>query len=82
LARSEHLYQLFAYLNHFERRGEAHKQCKGLLLYPTITHPVDFVFDTQGHTVRVVTLDLREPWIDIKDQLLSFLEPWKADMLM
>jgi len=75
-ARSEHLYQLFAYLKHLEPRGGTHEHCEGLLLYPTATRSVDFVFDTQGHTVRVVTLDLREPWADIKVQLLSLLNQW------
>ena len=77
-ARSEHLYQLFAYLKHLERRGGAHEHSEGLLLYPTATHSVDFVFDTQGHTVRVVTLDLREGWNDIRAKLLELLKPWKA----
>jgi 5-methylcytosine-specific restriction enzyme subunit McrC len=76
-ARSEHLYQLFAYLKHLERRGGANEHCDGLLLYPTVTHPVDFVFDTQGHTVRVVTLNLREAWNAIRAQLLDLLNPWK-----
>jgi 5-methylcytosine-specific restriction enzyme subunit McrC len=80
-ARSEHLYQLFAYLKHLERRGGTHEHCEGLLLYPTATHSVDFVFDTQGHTVRVVTLDLREAWNDIKVQLLNLLNPWKTSPL-
>ena len=77
-ARSEHLYQLFAYLKHLERRGGTHEHCEGLLLYPTATHSVDFVFDTQGHTVRVVTVDLRETWVDIRATLLNLLKPWKA----
>lgn len=77
-ARSEHLYQLFAYLKHLERRGGTHEHCEGLLLYPTATSSVDFVFSTHGHSVRVVTLDLRQAWIDIKAQLLNFLNPWKV----
>lgn len=81
-ARSEHLYQLFAYLKNLERRGGAHKHCEGLLLYPTATHPVDFVFDTQGHSIRVVTVDLREEWYDIKTQLLNLLKPWKTTPLV
>ena len=47
------------------------KLVRCLLLYPTATHSVDFVFDTHGHTVRVVTLDLREAWTDIKVQQAS-----------
>jgi 5-methylcytosine-specific restriction enzyme subunit McrC len=77
-ARSEHLYQLIAYLKHLERRGGVHENCEGLLLYPTAAHPVDFIFDTQGHTVRVVTLDLRETWNDIRTRLLNLLNPWNA----
>jgi 5-methylcytosine-specific restriction enzyme subunit McrC len=80
-ARSEHLYQLFAYLKHLEQRGGTHEHCEGLLLYPTTTHPIDFMFDTQGHTVRVMTLDLRGVWTDIRGQLLNLLNPWKAGTL-
>jgi 5-methylcytosine-specific restriction enzyme subunit McrC len=77
-AQSEHLYQLFAYLKQLEGRGGNDKHCEGLLLYPTAAHSVDFVFDTQGHSIRVVTLNLRVAWKDIKAQLLSLLNPWKA----
>jgi 5-methylcytosine-specific restriction enzyme subunit McrC len=78
-ARSEHLYQLFAYLKHLECRGGADVHCDGLLLYPTTIHPVDFVFRTQGHTVRVLTLDLREAWDVVKSRLLNVLNPWKVN---
>lgn len=78
-ARSEHLYQLFAYLKHLERRGGAHEDCDGLLLYPAATQSVDFTFVTMGHSIRVATLDLRQDWHDIRAQLLKFLEPWKPD---
>jgi hypothetical protein len=47
------------YLKHLEQRGPENEPCEGMLLYPTVSHPVDFVFETQGHVVRVVTLDLR-----------------------
>ena len=77
-ARSDHLYQLFAYLKNFERRGGIHARCEGLLLYPTTTTPLDFVFHAQGHAVRVVTLDLRVSWKDIKEQLLGLLNPWEV----
>ena len=49
--------------------------------YPTATHSLDFAFDTQGHTVRVVTLDLREAWNEIRIKLLDLLNPWKASTL-
>jgi 5-methylcytosine-specific restriction enzyme subunit McrC len=77
-ARSEHLYQLFAYLKNLERRGGAYTSCEGLLLYPTASHSVDFVFATQGHTVRVLTLDLREPWHNIRARMIALLDPWRV----
>jgi len=75
-SRSEHLYQLFAYLKHLEARGGAAQFCQGLLLYPTTRHALDFMFNTQGHTIRIVTVDLRRAWKDIRDQLLGLLHPW------
>jgi hypothetical protein len=48
-----------------------------MLLYPTVSHPVDFAFETQGHIVRVVTLDLRVTWENIKASLLDLLRPWE-----
>lgn len=81
-ARSEHLYQLFAYLKHLERRGGANTHSDGLLLYPTATEAVDLLFDTHGHSLRVVTLDLRRSWNDIKSQLLGLLDPWKHDLAL
>jgi 5-methylcytosine-specific restriction enzyme subunit McrC len=76
-ARSTHLYQLFAYLKHLESRGGANEHCEGLLIYPVANDSVDFMFDTQGHTVRVLTLDLRRGWPEIRKQLLSLVKPWK-----
>jgi 5-methylcytosine-specific restriction enzyme subunit McrC len=76
-ARSDHLYQLFAYIKNFEYRGGVNVHCDGLLLYPTATEAVDFLFEIQGHRMRVATIDLREHWSDIKAHLLEFISPWK-----
>jgi 5-methylcytosine-specific restriction enzyme subunit McrC len=74
--RSEHLYQLFAYLKQLEKKGGVNEHCDGMLLYPTASNPVDLIFNTQQHTIRVVTLDLREIWNRIRARLLELLEPW------
>jgi 5-methylcytosine-specific restriction enzyme subunit McrC len=78
-ARSDHLYQLFAYLKQLECRGGSDEHCEGLLLYPTVAHSVDFLFETQGHAVRVVTLNLNQDWNEIRNQMLKLLDPWHAD---
>jgi 5-methylcytosine-specific restriction enzyme subunit McrC len=77
-ARSGHLYQLFSYLKNLERLGGVNMQCEGLLLYPATAHSVDFMFTTQGHKVRVATLDLTKKWTEIRSCMLNFLEPWEA----
>src|SRR5215210_7151669 len=74
-SRSDHLYQLFAYLKHLEARGGTHRDCEGLLLYPTAARSVDFEFETQGHRLRVVTLDLRPAWQEVRSALLQLLLP-------
>jgi 5-methylcytosine-specific restriction enzyme subunit McrC len=76
-ARSEHLYQLFAYLKNLEQRGGTNVHCDGLLLYPATGQLIDFMFVTQGHKVRVATLDLTKDWIEIRHSLLGFLNPWE-----
>ena len=77
-ARSGHLYQLYSYLKNLERRGGINKHCDGLLLYPTTAHSVDFTFTTQGHAVRVATVDLAKSWPEIRYRMLGFLEPWQV----
>ena len=75
-ARSEHLYQLFTYLKQLEGKGGINRHSDGLLLYPTVAHPVDMTFQTQGHTVRVFTVDLRQEWPVIRQTLLGLLQDW------
>jgi 5-methylcytosine-specific restriction enzyme subunit McrC len=66
--RSEHLYQLGAYLQNLEPSSE------GILLYPTAGVAVDQSYMLHGHRVRVTTLDLYRPWPQIASSLLTLLE--------
>jgi hypothetical protein len=68
----------FLISKNLEQRAGINKHCDGLLLYPTTDHSVDFMFSTQGHKVRVATLDLTKKWTEVRHCLLSFLEPWEA----
>jgi len=74
-ARSEHLYQLYAYLRNLEARGKLDKTAEGLLLYPTVHDVVDFSFSTAGHSIRVYTLNLDRKWEAIKADMLALLRP-------
>jgi 5-methylcytosine-specific restriction enzyme subunit McrC len=66
--KSEHLYQLFAYLSNFQTPSGQERM--GLLIYPLANHFVDAQFTIGGYCVRVYTLDLNQHWRRIRDELL------------
>ena len=71
-----HLYQLYAYLqNQQPAPGQA---LEGLLLYPAghgpaTTQAVDVRYTLGGHPVRIVTLNLHQPWPGIAADLLELI---------
>jgi 5-methylcytosine-specific restriction enzyme subunit McrC len=67
--RSEHLYQLMAYLRNLGGGAE------GILLYPTAGVAMDQSYLLQGHRVRVVTLDLNRGWSQIAESMLDLINP-------
>lgn len=72
--KSEHLYQLFAYLKNLERKDARYKNSEGLLLYPTTQAPISFSTRVQGHRVRVATIDLAQDFKHIQRDLLGILD--------
>lgn len=70
--RSDHLYQLFAYLRNLANVAPA---CgvEGVLLYPRVGPGPDARCVVHGHSVRVVTLDLAAEWPAVHGQLLGLL---------
>ena len=67
-----HLYQLYAYLQN--QRPAPGQALEGILLYPAATQAVDVRYTLGGHPVRVVTLDLHQPWPGIAAALLRLVE--------
>ncbi|GAA4002844.1 5-methylcytosine-specific restriction endonuclease system specificity protein McrC [Hymenobacter fastidiosus] len=69
---SPHLYQLYAYLqNQPVAPGQA---LEGILLYPAAAQAVDLRYTLGGHPVRIVTIDLAQPWPAIAADLLGLVE--------
>lgn len=66
-----HLYQLYAYLQN--QRPTPDQALEGILLYPAATQAVDVRYTLGGHPVRIVTLNLHQPWPDIAADLLSLV---------
>ena len=71
--RSEHLYQLHAYMSQHPRRHLSEGMVEGLLLYPLMDEPVDVTLNLKRQWIRVRTLDFATNWPDIRAQLLELL---------
>jgi len=69
---SPHLYQLYAYLQNV--RPAPGQQLEGVLLYPAAPAALDVRYSLGGHPVRIVTLDLHQPWPGIAADLLALVQ--------
>ena len=67
-----HLYQLYAYLQN--QRPTPGQALEGVLLYPAAAQAIDLRYTLGGHPVRVVTLNLHQPWPGIATDLLRLVE--------
>lgn len=72
--RSEHLYQMFAYLKNAEFKDELGKTCEGILLYPTVDDGLNLRYHLSGHPVRICTINLNQDWRGVHQDLLALLE--------
>jgi 5-methylcytosine-specific restriction enzyme subunit McrC len=72
--RSDHLYQLSAYLANLEHVGGLNKNCSGVLLYPTVKTDLCFSYMFGTHKVTVCTINLNQEWEKIHNDLLSLLD--------
>jgi 5-methylcytosine-specific restriction enzyme subunit McrC len=68
--RSDHLYQLYAYLKNCRSDGGLPE---GILLYPTTSQSLDLAFVMGGNKMRVKTLQLDQPWQKIHADLCNLL---------
>lgn len=64
----DHLRQIFAYLEVHDPGGR--RNVEGLLLYAEAGRRLDHVFTLQAHPIRVCTLDLARPWVEIEADLV------------
>ena len=68
--KTNHLYQLYAYLRSQERPSDPMSlRADGILLYPSAGLRVDETALIQGHRVRFVTVDLDRPSSEVVEQL-------------
>lgn len=71
--RSEHLYQLSAYLRTLREKHPS-DDIEGILLYPTVGEHLAHEFhDTTGQRLRVWSLDLKQPWDLVYGELVGMV---------
>lgn len=71
---SGHLYQLYTYLKTQEHVSEQHRKASGILLYPaTAQPPVSERITFQEQNLRIETVDLCQPWLEIEKSLLDII---------
>jgi len=67
--RSDHLYQLWAYLTNYSRANSAGRAPAGTLLYATDGHSFRHAYTFPGHPIEVRSLDLGQAWPDLRRDL-------------
>jgi 5-methylcytosine-specific restriction enzyme subunit McrC len=69
---SGHLYQLFAYLKNQPAQQQV-SPVEGILLYPVVQQELDLVYQLHGNRVSIKTINLNQPWLAIKTDLLQLI---------
>jgi 5-methylcytosine-specific restriction enzyme subunit McrC len=73
--RSEHLRQIHAYMTNLPIHEKESLTREGILLYPTVQDELDERYDSPGHgyQLRIITLNLNQPWKRIHRDLLKII---------
>ncbi len=70
---TKHLYQIYSYLKTQEHKSEYYRKSTGILLYPTATYNLSEEIEIQGHRIRWESINLAQPWQEIKKDLLALI---------
>jgi 5-methylcytosine-specific restriction enzyme subunit McrC len=70
--RSEHLYQMLAYLQHASG-GPDNRPVEGILIYPSVQKGIDLKYKLLGYDVRITSVDLMMDWQEIHRSLLELV---------
>lgn len=72
--KTGHLYQLNAYMTNMAASGDYPGELEGMLIYPETEEPVHLDYRLLGRRVRVVTVNMNQPWHGVRDELLGLLD--------
>lgn len=71
--RSDHLYQMFAYLRHMRENTPTSASVEGVVVYPTVNRALDLQYFLDGHRFSIRTLNLDQDWHGIHSDALALL---------
>ena len=71
--RSQHLYQVTAYVENLRRCLPADCELEGILIYPAVNTCIQEDLMLSGKQMKVRTLELNAPWEQVSDQLLEIV---------
>lgn len=71
--RSQHLYQIYTYVNNSAKKTIPGQRVDGLLLYPKVDGNIDCDYSIQGHRISVKMVDLNNEWEEIHQRLLDIV---------
>lgn len=71
--RSDHLYQLTAYLRNREKEKPDGPRHEGMLLYPTVGEKLNVDLYLEGFSVKARTIDLAQDWRQIHNSMLHLI---------
>lgn len=71
---SDHLFQIFTYIENGNARLSDGPPHEGLLLYPVVQDEFRFDYRLKGHRVQVRTINLDQDWRQIREDMLAMLQ--------
>lgn len=71
--RSNNLYQLLAYLRGSDLETPIGQSIEGMLVYPVGEQCIDLNYRIDRYPVRIYTLNLGQPWLQIEADLLALV---------
>ena len=71
--RSDHLYQLLAYLRNCEATTKSEPKLEGILLYPVIDEPLAVDVRLEGFPIRARGINLAQDWPRIHTDMLAVI---------
>jgi len=70
--RTDHLYQINAYLDNLPD-DELSQNCQMILLYPTVDSPLSMAYSSQNHEISVRSINLNQPWQSIHEDMMELV---------